>query len=194
MRFLETSIAGAWVIDPSPHRDDRGYFQRAWCAKEFQQHGMDFVPVQTNMAFSIARGTIRGMHFQTAAATEAKLVRCTRGAIFDVVVDLRPGSPTWREWYGVDLSAENGRMLYVPGLCAHGCQSLEKNAEILYMASACYTPEAARGVRYDDPAFAIQWPLPVTVVSDQDRNWPLAAADEARFAETPEFSNQASAE
>jgi dTDP-4-dehydrorhamnose 3,5-epimerase len=181
MRFLETAISGAWVIDPTPHQDHRGQFMRAWCAKEFQRYGVDFMPVQANMAFSIAKGTIRGMHFQVTPAIEAKLVRCTRGAIFDVVLDLRPESPTFRAWYGVELTADNGRMLLVPENCAHGCQSLEKRSELLYMASEYYAPEAARGVRFDDPAFAIQWPLAATVVSEQDRNWPLvetgAAAD-----------------
>lgn len=173
MRFMETGIAGAWVIDPTPHQDDRGQFQRAWCAKEFAEHEVDFVPVQANMAFGIARGTIRGMHMQDATAIEAKLVRCTRGVVFDVVIDLRPESPTYGEWYGVELSAENGRMLYVPGCCAHGCQTLEKQTEIHYMASAFFTPGAVRGFRYNDPVFAVQWPLAATAVSDQDRNWPL---------------------
>ena len=182
MHFLETGVAGAWVIDPTPHHDHRGYFERTWCAQEFQRRGVEFVPVQANMVFSLARGTIRGMHFQTARAIEAKLVRCTRGAVFDVVVDLRPDSPTHGEWYGVELTAENGRMLFVPGLCAHGCQSLEKRSEILYMASGFYAPDAARGVRFDDPEIAVQWPLPATVVSDQDRNWPLIVREEARLA------------
>ena len=173
MHFMETGIAGAWVIDPSPHQDDRGRFLRAWCAKEFAEHGVDFVPVQANMAFSIVRGTIRGMHRQIMPAIEAKLVRCTRGAIYDVVLDLRPGSPTYGQWYGTELSAENSRMLYVPGNCAHGCQSLQDGTEMHYMASELYTPSAVQGVRFDDPAFAIQWPLVPTMVSDQDRSWPL---------------------
>jgi dTDP-4-dehydrorhamnose 3,5-epimerase len=175
MQFKETGIAGAWVIDPSPHQDNRGHFLRAWCAKEFSEHGVDFVPVQANMAFSINKGTIRGMHLQVAPAIEAKLVRCTRGAIYDVVLDLRPESPTYGKWYGTELTAENGRMLYVPEVCAHGCQSLEDSTEIHYMASEFFTPTAARGVRFDDPAFAIQWPLLQTIVSDQDRSWPLVA-------------------
>lgn len=181
MRFLETGIVGAWVIDPTPHQDNRGHFMRAWCAREFEEHGIAFVPVQANMALSLVKGTIRGMHFQDQSAIEAKLVRCTRGALFDVAIDLRPDSPTYGEWYGVELTAENGRMLLVPGGCAHGCQSLEKYTEMHYMASEYYTPAAAHGVRFDDPAFGIEWPLPATVVSDQDRNWPLVryAASEA---------------
>ena len=183
MRFVATGIAGAWVIDPSPHQDNRGRFLRAWCLNEFSEHGVDFVPVQANMAFSISKGTIRGMHLQEAPAIEAKLVRCTRGSIFDVVLDLRPESPTYGKWYGAELSAENSRMLYVPGHCAHGCQSLEDRTEMLYMASEFYTPSAMRGVRFDDPAFAIRWPLAATMVSDQDRSWPLVKREELRTNE-----------
>jgi dTDP-4-dehydrorhamnose 3,5-epimerase len=173
MRFTETDVGGARVIDPTPHGDDRGRFMRAWCAREFAEHGLAFVPVQANMGFSVRKGTVRGMHYQEAPALEAKLVRCTRGAIFDVVLDLRPNSPSYGKWYGTELSAENGRMLYVPEYCAHGCQSLEDCTEIYYMTSAFYTPSTVRGVRFDDPAFSIHWPLVVTVVSEQDRNWPL---------------------
>jgi dTDP-4-dehydrorhamnose 3,5-epimerase len=146
---------------------------RAWCAREFAEHNVNFSPVQANMGFSVQRGTIRGMHYQEAPALEAKLVRCTRGAMFDVVLDLRPGSPTYGQWYGVELTPQNGRMLYVPEHCGHGYQTLEDNTEMFYMTSAFYTPGAARGVRFDDPAFGIAWPLPASVVSEQDRNWPL---------------------
>ena len=173
MNFLETGIPGAWVIDPSPHVDDRGRFFRAWCAKEFLDHGLHFTPVQANMGLSVAKGTLRGMHYQDASAAEAKLVRCTRGAMFDVVLDLRLESPTFGEWRGVELTADNGRMLYVPERCAHGYQTLEKSTEMHYMASAFYTPNAAHGVRFDDPAFGVAWPLVPTMMSDQDRNWPL---------------------
>ena len=136
MRFIETKITDAHLIDASPHQDERGRFFRAWCAREFAEHGLEFSPVQANMGFSIKRGTIRGMHFQEAPAIEAKLVRCTRGAIFDVVVDLRPESPSFGDWYGAELSAENGRMLYIPGNCAHGYQTLEDYTEMYYMTSA----------------------------------------------------------
>ena len=173
MLFVETCVAGARVIDPNLHRDDRGRFFRAWCAREFAEHGLDFVPVQANMGFSVRKGTLRGMHFQKAPAPEAKLVRCTRGAIFDVVLDLRPESPSYRKWYGAELNAENGRMLYVPEHCAHGYQTLEDGTEMYYMASQFYTPSAVRGVRFDDPMFSIRWPLTPTVISEQDRNWPL---------------------
>jgi dTDP-4-dehydrorhamnose 3,5-epimerase len=173
MRFAQTGISGAWVIDPNPHEDDRGRFFRAWCTREFAQHGIKFLPVQANMGFTVRKGTVRGMHFQEAPALEAKLVRCTRGAIFDVVLDLRSGSPSYGKWYGIELSAENSRMLYVPEHCAHGYQTLEDCTEMHYMTSGFYTPSAVRGVRFDDPAFGIQWPLADTLISEQDYSWPL---------------------
>lgn len=173
MHFTQTKIAGAKVIDPTPHADDRGRFMRAWCAKEFAENGINFVPVQANMGHSFRKGTTRGMHFQTSVAPEAKLVRCTRGSMFDVVLDLRPDSSSYGQWYGIELSAENGRMLFLPELCAHGYQTLEDDTEMHYMASAVYTPAAAKGVRFDDPAFRIEWPLTATAMSEQDRNWPL---------------------
>jgi dTDP-4-dehydrorhamnose 3,5-epimerase len=173
MRFMDTPIPGAKVIDPSPHQDDRGRFMRAWCAREFAENGLSFAPVQANLGFSVRKGTVRGMHFQEAPALEAKLVRCTKGSMFDVVLDLRPESPSFRKWYGTELSADNGRMLYIPEGCAHGYQTLEEGTEMHYMASEFYTPSVARGVRFDDPAFSIQWPLTATAVSEQDRNWPL---------------------
>ena len=146
---------------------------RAWCGREFAEHGLEFSPVQANMGFSIEKGTVRGMHLQEAPALEAKLVRCTRGSMFDVALDLRPGSPTFGKWFGTELSAENGRMLFVPEQCAHGYQTLEKNTEMYYLTSCLYTPGAVRGARFDDPFFAIEWPLVATIVSQQDRNWPL---------------------
>jgi dTDP-4-dehydrorhamnose 3,5-epimerase len=173
MYFSKTEIIGVWIIDPDPRKDERGRFMRAWCSREFAERGLDFKPVQANMGFSISRGTLRGMHFQEAPALEAKLIRCTRGAMFDVALDLRVGSPSYGKWFGVELSAENGRMLYVPQLCAHGYQTLESNTEMYYMTSAFYTPDLAQGVRFDDPAFSIKWPLPVSAVSEQDRTWPL---------------------
>ena len=180
MRFAQSALDGAWLIDPEPREDERGRFLRAWCSREFAEHGIDFHPVQANMGFSIHKGTVRGMHFQKAPAPEAKLVRCTRGAIYDVALDVRPGSKTYGGWYGVELSAENGRMLYVPELCAHGYQTLEEHTEIHYMASGYYTPDTVRGVRFDDPAFGIPWPLQVTAISEQDRNWPLAGRLEVK--------------
>ena len=146
---------------------------RAWCAREFADHGIAFTPVQANIGYSVRRGTVRGMHFQVDPSPEGKLVRCTRGAIFDVVVDLRSESPTYRRWFGVELTPENGRMLYLPEYCAHGYQTLIDDTEMHYMTSAFYDPKSALGVRYDDLALGIVWPLPVTAVSDQDRSWPL---------------------
>lgn len=173
MRFSQTDIGGSWIIDPAPHEDDRGRFMRAWCSREFAEHGLSFLPVQANMGFSVRKGTVRGMHFQVAPALEAKLVRCTRGSMFDVVLDLRPDSPTYARWHGVELSADNGRMLYVPEHCAHGYQTLAEDTEMHYLTSAFYAPQSARGVRHDDPAFGVRWPLPVTAISDQDSAWPL---------------------
>jgi len=173
MKFSTCGVIGAWVIEPTPHEDARGRFMRAWCHREFDEHTIDFTPLQSNMGLSVGKGTIRGLHYQVAPALEAKLVRCTRGAIFDVVVDLRPASPTYLSWYGTCLSANNGCMLYVPEGCAHGCQSMEDNAEIYYMTSAFYSPNLVRGIRHDDPRVAIQWPLPVSSISDQDRSWPF---------------------
>jgi dTDP-4-dehydrorhamnose 3,5-epimerase len=173
MTFSETGLVGVWKIDASPHEDNRGRFMRAWCAKEFEDHEVAFIPVQANMGFSIREGTVRGLHFQEAPGLEAKLVRCTRGTIYDVALDLRPDSPTYGTWYGTELSAENGRMLLVPELCAHGYQTLERDTEIYYLTSAYYAPGSARGVRFNDPAFGLQWPLPVAEISEQDKNWPL---------------------
>ncbi|HYR84494.1 MAG TPA: dTDP-4-dehydrorhamnose 3,5-epimerase [Terriglobia bacterium] len=173
MRFTKTDVDGAWVIDPQPIEDVRGRFMRAWCAREFAQRGIEFAPVQANMGLSKSRGTVRGMHFQLAPDLEAKLIRCTRGAMFDVALDLRPQSPTYGKWFGVELTAQNGRMLYLPELCAHGYQTLEDDTEMYYMTSAAYAPASARGVRYNDPAFGIKWPLPATLVSEQDLKWPL---------------------
>lgn len=173
MKFEECEVAGARVIDASPHQDERGRFLRAWCSQEFAQHDVDFRPVQANMGFSHKAGTVRGVHYQVAPALEAKLVRCTRGAIFDVVVDLRPDSAGYLSWFGTRLSADNARMLYVPEGCGHACQSLEADTEIHYMASAAFDAECVRGARFDDPAIGIRWPIPVSLISEQDRTWPL---------------------
>jgi dTDP-4-dehydrorhamnose 3,5-epimerase len=181
MHFIATEIGGAWIIDPTPHQDNRGRFFRTWCMQEFQEHGLSFVPVQANMGLSTEKGTVRGMHFQAAPAVEAKLVRCTRGRMFDVVLDLRANSPTFLKWHGVELTPENGRMLLVPENCAHGYQTLEPNTEMSYMTTAFYAPASVRGARHDDPAFAIRWPLPPTIVSDQDRAWPLLSAQQPGF-------------
>jgi dTDP-4-dehydrorhamnose 3,5-epimerase len=176
MQFSQTDIEGVWLIDPDFRQDDRGRFFRAWCSREFAEHGIQFLPLQANMGFSLLKGTTRGLHYQIEPAAEAKLVRCTRGAIFDVAVDLRPDSPTRGRWFGAELTHENGRMLYLPELCGHGYQTIEDNTEMYYMTSQVYTPDACRGARFDDPALAIEWPLTPTAVSEQDRNWPLIGA------------------
>lgn len=173
MNFAATPIAGSYTITPAPRLDERGRFMRAWCTDEFSAHGIRFVPLQANMGLSHRRGTVRGLHFQAAPHEEAKLVRCTRGSLFDVLVDLRPASATFGTWYGTTLTAENGNMLYVPEGCAHGYQTLEDETELYYMTSAVYAPAAVRGLRYDDPSVGIRWPLPPQEVSEQDRRWPL---------------------
>jgi len=175
LNFTNTPLPGAVLIDPIFRKDDRGHFSRAWCAKEFSEHGIEFTPVQANTGFSFRKGTLRGMHYQVAPALEAKLVRCTKGALFDVIVDLRPDSPSYCKWYGVELLAERYQMLYVPEGCAHGYQTLEDDTDLYYMTSQYFTPSAARGVRFDDVAFGIAWPLAPTAISEQDRNWPLYA-------------------
>jgi dTDP-4-dehydrorhamnose 3,5-epimerase len=164
------------VIDPTPHADTRGWFARVWCAREFAEHGIAFTPVQANAAATVQAGTVRGLHYQVAPHLEAKLTRCTRGRVFDVLVDLRPASATYGTWFGAELAAEGGRMLYVPPLCAHGYQALTAGAEIHYLTSAEYAPGAVRGVRFDDPQVGIRWPLAPTAVSQQDRAWPLLPA------------------
>lgn len=175
MRFLKTEIQGVWIVEPDFHKDERGHFFRVWCQREFEEHGIQFHPVQANMGFSLRKGTVRGMHFQVAPALEAKLIRCTRGAMFDVALDVRADSPTYGKWAGVELTPENGKMLYIPERCAHGYETLQDHTEMHYMASQFFAPAAARGARFDDPAFGIQWPLVPLVISAQDRNWPLEA-------------------
>ena len=172
MFFSACSVAGARVIEPDPRADPRCRFLRAWCSREFAGAGIEFVPLQANMGLSKRQGTMRGLHYQVEPGLEAKLVRCTAGAIFDVVVDMRPDSPTFLRWHGETLTAANARMLFVPEGCAHGCLSLEDDTEIYYLTSAIYAPASVRGVRFDDPAIGIRWPAPVSEVSEQDVKWP----------------------
>jgi dTDP-4-dehydrorhamnose 3,5-epimerase len=172
MEFIETSLKGAFVVRFKKIEDERGYFARAWCCEEFLQHGLISQMVQLNVGFSHRRGTVRGMHYQLAPHAEAKFVRCTRGAIYDVIVDLRKDSPTLGQWHGIELTPDNGLMVYVPEGFAHGCQTVQDNTEMYYMTSALFAPTAARGVRYNDPAFGITWPLPVSFISATDRDWP----------------------
>lgn len=173
MRFEETPLSGAFAIDLELLEDDRGFFARSFCTREFEEHGLEPAVVQCNISYNHRAGTLRGMHYQLPPATEAKLVRCIRGAIHDVIVDLRPGSPTYLEHYGIELSADNRTALYVPTLFAHGYQALTDGAEVLYQVSTAYSPGHERGLRHDDPALGIAWPAPVTVLSDKDRGWPL---------------------
>jgi dTDP-4-dehydrorhamnose 3,5-epimerase len=176
VRFVETELEGAFVIEPDLLTDDRGGFARTFCRREFEEHGLDPDVAQANISFNHRAGTLRGMHYQLPPAAEAKLVRCTRGAIHDVAVDLRPGSPTYLGHVGVELSDRNRRALYVPELFGHGYQALTDDAEVVYLVSEFYAPGQERGFRYDDPAVGIRWPRPVTAVSEKDAAWtPLAA-------------------
>ncbi len=173
MIFTETKLRGAYQIDFELRADERGYFARSFCQEEFSSHGLQTAIVQCNVSFNRKKGTIRGMHFQIPPRAEAKLVRCTRGAIYDVIIDLRPESATYRSWTSVELTADNHRMLYIPEGFAHGFQTLEDSSEVFYEMFEFYSPEHACGVRWDDPAFGIFWPLPHPVLSDKDRAYPL---------------------
>lgn len=172
MKFEQTPVHGVHVVDIEPRGDDRGFFARAFCQKEFAAHGLETVFVQTNISRSVHRGTLRGMHYQIGAAAEVKLVRCTSGALFDVALDLRPDSPSFGKWFGTELTADNHRMLYIPRGCAHGFFSLEPQTEVFYLVSAFYSPEGERGVRYDDPRFAIAWPGAPEIISSKDAAHP----------------------
>jgi dTDP-4-dehydrorhamnose 3,5-epimerase len=172
MRFNQTELCGAWLVEPVPVRDERGFFARTFCIQEFTEHGLTARFVQHNTSSSAVRGTLRGMHFQRAPHGEVKVVSCLKGAIWDVIIDLRPESPSYRRWQGFELSTNNRLQLYVPEGFAHGFQTLCDDAEVGYLISAFYAPTAASGLRHDDPAFAINWPLPVSVISEKDRTWP----------------------
>jgi dTDP-4-dehydrorhamnose 3,5-epimerase len=172
MTFKETTVSGAFVLEPQRIQDDRGYFGRIWCRRELSERRLKADIVQSNVGFSHRKGTLRGLHFQRDPHAEVKIVRCTRGSVFDVLVDLRPGSPSYRRWHGVELNPENGKMVYVPEGCAQGYMTLTDDAEIYYHTTAVYAPEFASGVRYDDPAFGIVWPLAVSAISQQDQQWP----------------------
>lgn len=174
MRFIQTPLPGAWVIELEQISDERGWFARSFDPDEFRAHGLDPTIAQCNVSFNARSGTLRGMHYQAEPHGESKLVRCVRGAIFDVAVDLRGDSATRCEWHGVELSAENRLAYYIPAGLAHGFQTLTDDCEVLYQMGHRYVPDAARGVRFDDPAFAIQWPQPPgrRIVSDRDRSYP----------------------
>ena len=175
MIFRETTLKGAFVIEMEKFEDERGFFARAWCQREVEANGLISRVTQTNISFNKKRGTLRGMHYQVAPYEQVKLVRCTAGAIYDVIIDMRLDSPTYRKWTGVELTAENYTMLYVPENFAHGFQTLENNTEATYQVSQFYTPESERGVRYDDPVFQVEWPLPVEVISEKDIAWPYCS-------------------
>lgn len=172
MRFEETTLGGAWLIDLLPVRDHRGFFARTFCVQAYADQGLTTGFVQHSTSQSVTRGTVRGLHFQRAPHSEVKVVRCLKGAIWDVIIDLRSDSATYRRWQGFELSAENQRQLYVPAGFAHGFQTLCDDTHVSYLISAFYAPLSASGIRYDDPAFAIDWPLPLTEISEKDRTWP----------------------
>jgi dTDP-4-dehydrorhamnose 3,5-epimerase len=172
MIFVPTALSGAFVIEPERHQDQRGFFARTWCAREFANHGLNPRLVQCSMSFNKRKGTLRGMHYQAVPYPEAKLVRCTMGAIYDVIIDLRPSSPTYKQHVGVELTAENRKMLYIPESFAHGFQTLADDNEVLYQMSEFYSPDHARGVRWNDPAFGIVWPPDNRMIIDRDRGYP----------------------
>jgi dTDP-4-dehydrorhamnose 3,5-epimerase len=171
MLFTETRLKGAFIIQLEKRGDERGFFARTFCQKEFSDHDLNPQLSQANLAYSRFKGTLRGMHYQAMPHAEAKLVRCTKGAIFDVAVDLRPDSATYRQWFGVTLSGDNYKMFYIPEEFAHGYMTIEDHCELTYMVSAFYEPHAERGVRWDDPAFNIKWPFSPKVISDKDKKW-----------------------
>lgn len=171
MIFQELKIKGAWLIEPEKLEDERGFFARSWCQREFAARGLTTSFVQCNISFNHKKGTLRGLHYQTAPYGEAKLVRVTQGAIYDVILDLRQDSPTFRQWLALELSAANYRMLYIPEGLAHGFQTLTDNTEIFYQMSEFYHPEAAQGIRWDDPALNIYWPVSQTILSPKDQSY-----------------------
>ena len=171
MRFVETKLKGAYVVEPLRIEDERGFFARTWSQKEWDAEGLDSRLLECNVSFNKRAGTLRGMHYQTAPYAQPKLVRCTAGALYDVIVDLRPDSPTHRQWLGVELSAENLRSLFIPEGMAHGFQTLLDETEVLYQMSEVFAPEYGRGVRWNDPAFGIEWPRAVTVINERDASY-----------------------
>ncbi len=172
MKFLETPLKGAYVIEVEPIEDSRGLFARSWCKREFESHNLDSKLVQCNISFNIKKGTLRGMHYQAEPFEEAKLVRCTRGAIFDVIIDLRADSPTFKDWFAVELTDKNRKMFYIPERFAHGFQTIEDNTEVFYQMSEYYSPEHSMGIRYNDPSFSIWWPEDRQIISKKDQQYP----------------------
>ncbi len=176
MIFQETKLKGAFLVELDKREDERGFFARAWCTNEFAAHGLTSHIVQVNTSYNKKKGTLRGMHFQVPPSPEAKFIRCLRGSIHDVIIDLRASSATYRQWIGVELSADNRRALYVPEHFAHGFITLEDHTEVLYMVSEFYSPDCERGMRYDDPAFGVAWPVKIDVISKKDESWPAFQA------------------
>ncbi len=172
MIFTETEHKGAYLIDLTPHRYERGFFARSWCQREFREHGLNSSLVQCNISYNIKKGTLRGMHLQLSPFAEAKLVRCSRGRIYDVIIDLRKDSATYLRWLGVELNADNYKALFIPEGFAHGFQTMQDDTEVFYQMSEFYSPECSRGVRWNDRAFTIKWPLPVSVISEKDASLP----------------------
>lgn len=177
MRFEATPLAGAFVIDLEPHRDARGFFARSYCDREFAEHGLVTHWPQCNLSFNQGQGTLRGLHYAAPPVREEKLVRCTRGAIYDVIVDLRHESPSALKWFAVELTDRNHRMLYIPAGFAHGFLTLEPDTEVFYQMGSSYQPQAARGIRWDDPRLGVHWPAAPTIISDQDRDLPALRGD-----------------
>jgi dTDP-4-dehydrorhamnose 3,5-epimerase len=173
VHFSATKLAGAYVVEPQLHEDSRGLFARTYCAREFREQGLVDAFVQCNTSWNARKGTVRGLHFQLSPSSETKLVRCTAGALWDVIVDLRPDSPTYLQHVAVELTARNRSALYIPAMFAHGFQAMEDATEVFYQMSEFYAPKLARGIRYNDPKLRIAWPLPVTSISDQDLSWSL---------------------
>jgi len=172
MIFTETKLAGAYLIQSEEIADERGFFARVWCQDELKTKGLDSNLVQCNISYNKIKGTVRGMHYQIAPYQEVKLVRCTQGAIYDIIIDIRANSPTFKQWIGVKLTASNRYILYIPKDFAHGFQTLTDNTEVLYQMSQFYKPEAARGIRWDDPSFDISWLVPITLISEKDKHYP----------------------
>jgi dTDP-4-dehydrorhamnose 3,5-epimerase len=172
VKYSKAGLEGACIIELDKLEDERGFFARTWCRKELEEYGLEARIAQANVSFNTRAGTLRGMHYQLAPYEETKYIRCTRGALYDVIIDLRHGSPTYKHWMGVELTAKNYKMLYVPAQFAHGFVTLEDNTEVLYFMSEFYTPGAERGLRWNDPEFGIAWPRAPEVISEKDANWP----------------------
>lgn len=173
MKFEAAPLKDAWIVTETPIGDERGYFARAFCRREFEEHGIPPTFVQCNTSFSRDAGTLRGLHYQIQPSPESKFIRCTRGAIYDVIVDMRPDSPTYLQHFGIELTPDNHRMLFVPALFAHGFMTLKPDCQAYYFVGGYYAPECERGVRFDDPRLGIEWPMEPQVVSEKDRSWPL---------------------